>query len=325
MDFGKVLSRAWEITWRWKMLWVLGFLAALGQGSGGSGAPQMNYSFSEGDLEKFSYQFSDSAEWLTGIAALAIGLLCLAVIVAILLWVISVIARGALIAGVQQVEVEGSTSFGRAWAAGARKFWTLFGLGVLAALPIIVLVICGVIFLGIGIGAGVSMLDAAEAAGITTIVSVVLLCGGLLCCGIFALVIVLEQIRIYGERAAILEDLGWIDAFKRGWQVLVENLGATIILWLIFFALGIVIFAISFVIMLALFVPLAGMFISTDPSWWWVAPVCIGGLLGTVVYAVVRSIIVAFTSATWTLAYRDLTGMGNGHPQLDNLELIEEA
>ncbi|MCL7452811.1 MAG: hypothetical protein M8467_07155, partial [Anaerolineae bacterium] len=33
MDYGKVLSRAWEITWRWKVLWILGFLASLGRGS----------------------------------------------------------------------------------------------------------------------------------------------------------------------------------------------------------------------------------------------------------------------------------------------------
>ena len=26
MDFGKVIGRAWQITWRWKILWVLGFL-----------------------------------------------------------------------------------------------------------------------------------------------------------------------------------------------------------------------------------------------------------------------------------------------------------
>ena len=42
MDFGKVLSRAWEITWRWKVLWVLGFLAALGQGTGGGSGPQFS-------------------------------------------------------------------------------------------------------------------------------------------------------------------------------------------------------------------------------------------------------------------------------------------
>ena len=325
MDFGKVLGRAWEITWRWKMLWVLGFLAALGQG--GSSAPQWNwnYTFSDQDFQRWSYQpWEYAEEFFAGIAVLVLALCCVALIIAIILWVVSIIARGGLIAAVQQVEVDGETSFGKAWSAGARKFWTLFGLGILAALPIILLVIIGIIMFTIGITAGVGLLEVGEAAGITTLLFVTVTCGGFLCCGMFVLVIVLEQIRIYGERAAILEDLGWIDAFKRGWQVLVENIGATLILWLIFFALGIVIFGIVFVIMLALTVPLLGLFVNADPGWVLIGPLCVGGVLGAIVYAVIRSIIVAFTSSTWTLAFMELT-KGDEHPQLGNLELIEEA
>jgi hypothetical protein len=322
MDFGKVLGRAWEITWRWKMLWVLGFLAALGQGSG---APQPNYSFSGDEFERFGYQLGDSAEQFFGLlSGLILGLICLMLIVAIALWVVSVIARGGLIAGVQQVEEDESTSFGKAWSAGVRKFWTLFGLGILAALPLILLIIIGIIVLTLGIFVGIGLMDVGEAAGITTIVLVSIICGGFLCCGLFILVIVLEQIRIYGERAAILEDLGWIDAFKRGWEVLKDNLGATIILWLIFFAIGIVIFGISFVVIFALAAPLFGLFVINDPGWWLIGPICIGGILGTVVFALIRSIVMAFTSATWTLAFRELTALPE-HPDLDNLEIIEES
>ena len=324
MDFGKVLGRAWEITWRWKMLWVLGFLAALGQGGGGSN-PQYNYTFSDQDFERWLYQPGYAAEEiLGGVFALVIGLCCLALIIVIVLWVVSIIARGGLIAGVQQVEVEGETSFGKAWSAGARKFWTLFGLGFLAALPIILLVIVGIIFFSIGIFTGVSLLEVSEDAGIASMIFITLACGGFLCCGMLILTIVLEQIRIYGERAAMLEDLGWIDAFKRGWQVLIENLGATIILWLIFLALGIVIFGITFVIMMVLMVPLLGLVFVDEPGWQLFIPLCLGGAVGTIIYAVIRSIIVAFTSSTWTLAFMELT-KDDEHPQLGNLELIEEA
>jgi hypothetical protein len=323
MDFGKVLGRAWQITWRWKMLWVLGFLAALGQGGGG--APQYNYTFSDQDFQRWAYRPGEFAEeFFAGIAVLVLALCCVALIIAIILWVVSIIARGGLIAAVQQIEVDGETSFGKAWSAGARKFWTLFGLGILAALPIILLVIMGIIIFTIGITAGVGLLEVGEEAGIASILFVTVVCGGFMCCGLFFVVIVLEQIRIYGERAAILEDLGWIDAFKRGWQVLVENIGATLILWLIFFALGIVIFGIIFVIMLVLTVPLLGLFVNADPGWLLIGPLCVGGVIGAIVYAVIRSIIVAFTSSTWTLAFMELT-KEDEHPQLGNLELIEEA
>ena len=321
MDFGKVLGRAWEITWRWKMLWVLGFLAALGQGSGGSGFPQTNYSFSGDEFNQFDYRLGDSFEqFFLALSGVILVLICIFMIIAIALWVISVIARGGLIAGVLQVETEGETSFGKAWAAGARKFWTLFGLGILAAIPMILMLTIGGVILFSGIFVGIGLLDVAEAAGITTLIFVSIICGGFLCCGLFFLVIILEQIRIYGERAAIIEDLGWIDAFKRGWSVLKGNLGATIIYWLIFFALGIVIFGISFGIMIVLGAPIFAMFFASEPGLWWLGPLCIGGLLGMIVFALLRSIIVTFTSATWTLAYREMTALE--HPDLDNLELI---
>ncbi len=321
MDFGKVLGRAWEITWRWKMLWVLGFLAALGQGSG---APQANYSLSGENFERYGFRLGDSVEqFFIALTGLILVLICLALIVAIVLWVISVIARGGLIAGVQQVEEEGSTSFRKAWSAGARKFWTLFGLGILAAIPMILLIVFGLIILALGVFVGVGLMEAGEAAGFTAIILVSIICGGFLFCGLFILMVVLEQIRIYGERAAILEDLGWIDAFKRGWEVFKDNLGATIIFWLIFLALGIVIFGISFGVVFALAAPLFGLFFVNDPGWWLLGPICIGGLLGTVIFALIRSIITAFTSATWTLAFREMT-IQDEHPKLGNLELIEE-
>jgi hypothetical protein len=301
MDFGKVLGRAWEITWRWKVLWVFGFLASLGQGT------QSTSSYRPSDQE-FNKMFQNPAEVLAPIIGVVVAIICILIIIAIILWVVSVISRGALIAGVVQVEDEGSTSFGQAWAVGRKKFWTLFGLGVLAALPMIILFILGVIFFAIGIASGVGLMDAQEVAGITAIVVTSLICAFFLCCVLVILGMVLEQIRVYGERAAILEDLGWIDAFKRGWQVIKENLGPTIILWLIFFALGIVIFVIILVIIGILALPFMAVFGLSDPGAWIIAPAICGGLVMLVVFALLRSIVTTYISTTWTLAYRELTG-----------------
>jgi hypothetical protein len=121
-----------------------------------------------------------------------------------------------------------------------------------------------------------------------------------------------------------LEDLGWIDAFKRGWQVFKENLGATIILWLIFFALGIVIFGITFVIMAAIAAPFFGLIFVDDPGLWLLGPLCFGGLLGVIVFAFIRSIVTAFTSATWTLAYREMT-LSEAELGEDDFELPAEV
>ena len=37
MNYGEVLSRAWQIIWKYKVLWIFGILAGLGSGGGGSG------------------------------------------------------------------------------------------------------------------------------------------------------------------------------------------------------------------------------------------------------------------------------------------------
>ncbi len=300
MDYGKVLGRAWEITWRWKVLWILGFLASLGKGVG-AGNP--TYS-------------TDSSDWgqtyappvPPEIIALIVGIACVAVLVAIAIWVVSVIARGGLIAGVQQVEDEGATSFGQAWRVGASRFWTLFGIGILAAIPFLIMLIVGIIVLIVmfaGSGLAFDTSNAAGGVGIATSI----LCGGAFCCGMIILAIVLEQIRVYAERAAILEGLGWIDAFKRGWQVLKENLGPTIIFWLIFFALGFVIAVVVFAVVFAVFLPFIPLFANTDAGPWLIAPICCGGLIIVVVAALISSIVETFSSATWTLAYREMTGL----------------
>ena len=111
MDYGKVLGSAWQITWRWKILWLLGFLASLGSGGGG-GSPNTGYSTGDGDFENWQETLSgvypgfDNLPWeqiWPTVAGVVLLICCVFLIIAIALWVVSVIARGGLIAGVQQV------------------------------------------------------------------------------------------------------------------------------------------------------------------------------------------------------------------------------
>jgi hypothetical protein len=314
MDYGKVLTRAWEITWRWKILWILGFLAALGRG----GASGPTYTTS-GDEWGYWGQSYYSPYIPPGVVAAIIGLACLAFVIGIAVWVVSVMARGGLIAGVQQVEEEGDTSFGRAWRAGASRFWTLFGISILAAIPIIILVVVGLIVLVmmfVGSGFAFNASNAAGGMGILTS----LLCAGGFCCGMIIVGIILQQIRIYAERAAIVEDLGWIEAFKRGWDVLRANLGPTIIFWLIFFGIAIALSVLIFAVLFATAVPFIAILANVDPGLWMVGPVCCGGLIAVIVAALIGAIIETFSSATWTLAYREMVGLA-GPP---TVELAEE-
>lgn len=301
MDYGKVLKRAWEITWKWKILWALGFLAALGQGGGGGGGGS-NYSSSAGDWEGWQANPEISGAVIAAIVAVA----CVAILIGIALWVVSVIARGGLIAGVQQVEDEGGTRFGQAWRAGRKRFWSLFGIGILAGLPSFLIMMASLAVLGLsiwGIVEGSEESNPLAALGVGGIG-----CAGIFCCGGMILSLVLSLIQTYAERAAVLEGLGWIDAFKRGWQVLKANVGPTLIFWLIFLAIGLVIGGIVVAIMMAIALPVIGALGATsgDLEGWVLVPICGGSLIAMILSALIGSVINTFTSATWTLAYREM-------------------
>ena len=121
------------------------------------------------------------------------------------------------------------------------------------------------------------------------------------------LAVVLSQIQIYAERAAILEGKGWIDAFKRGWQVLKTNLGPTIVFWLIFLVIGGIFAAIIIGGILAMALPVMALVGNNDPGALAIITMCGGLLVGVVIFSVVGAIVQTFTSATWTLAYRQIT------------------
>lgn len=306
MDYGRILTRAWEITWRWKILWVLGFLAGLTNGGGGGGGGGNNYTrIANGTGTQFNPG--------PNIVALLVGLACVAFILGIVLWVLSTIARGGLIAGVTQVEDTGTTSLGRAWSAGMARFWTLFGIGILTALPIIVLVILGGIGALVAVGGVAGLTNGAQRAMAGSI-GLLVCCGVGFCCGILLLALVLEQIRTYAERAAMLENLGWLDAFSRGWQVLRSHLGPTLMLWLIFLVIGLVFGAVivgGFLAVLAPILAIGGLSGGFDngltPAL--IGTLCVGGLIGIIIAAVIGSVVQTFTSASWTLAYMQLTNL----------------
>ena len=296
MEFGKVLSRAWQITWRWKVLWVFGFLISLGEGFRGSS--NVNWVEDRWQVDRF----------LPQVVGIVIALVCVGLIIAIALWVLSVIGRGALIGGVQQVEQEGYTDLPRAWRVGVNRFWTLFGLSFLTGLPILILVI-----LVVAAFVGPIVTDAiisSDRGGPSGIFGLSFICGAPLCCGTIIAGIVLSQIRTYAERAAVLEGLGWIEAFGRGWQVLKENIGPTVVFWLIMFAIGVVFAIVVGVGLLVLAAPFVAFFARIRPGAWALIPICGGGLLVIVASAVIGSVVQTFTSATWTLAYREMTKSG---------------
>ena len=302
MEYGKVLRRAWQITWQYKVLWVLGFLASLSGNAGGLRAinPLL---FWQPSITSRAATSPDTGIWLPcgwGLIVTAMG-------------VVSIITWGGLIAGVQQIEEEGSTSFGRAWRVGVKRFWTLFGIGILWAIPGIVM---GLILALGGLVSGVYPTErfGTELPGASA--DSWIGCAGLLCTAVTIPMWLVWLIRMYAKRAAILEGLGWIQAFKHGWQVLRANIGPTLVFGLIFLVIGTIVGEVE----ATLGRLITGAVTSTDEGASASVAAYAGTLLAILLGALIGSVVNTFSSVTWTLVYRDLVSAGHRRSPRGELE-----
>lgn len=282
MEYGKILNRSVNIVWQNKFLIILGILASLASGSfpsggGGGGGNGNGQPFGEpGQIPEFREE----------IAGLAIGviiaLVCVVIIIGLVLWVISTIARGGLIAGVDTIESGEKSSFTQAWRAGWNRAWTLLGIGILPAIPGLILFVVGLLALGAYGGMFALFGEEFATMGAATLGILV----ALFLCIAIPIILVLSILRNFAERACMLEDLGVIDSYRRGTSVLTANLGEAIILFL----LQIVIFIVLGVLFLL-------------PGLIFILCCCLWPLL-----LLLHGAITAFVSSIWTLAWRTWTG-----------------
>jgi hypothetical protein len=219
MDFGYVLKRAWQIVWKFKILWLFGILASCGQSANSAGS-NSSYQFSGADsnatmqIERYFNQLG-TAE----IAVLAgIGLLALLVVI-ILAILFSTVGRIGLIRGTMKAE-EGAQrlTFGELWRDGMAYFWRVFGMnlliGVIIFLAVMIIIVISAILTGVTLG-------------IFLVCLIPLMC--LLIPVWWAVYVVIEQANV----ALVVENLGITQAISRGWRVVWQNLGSMIVMSLV--------------------------------------------------------------------------------------------
>ena len=293
MDYGKLLSRAWNIIWENKFLILLGVLVALGSASGGGGGGgNTASSLGEGDfdvrsLEGLNIRPPDLLGELDVPAiplAILLVLLALALTVGIALWVVSTIARGGLIAGASTIDAGAASSFSQAWSAGWRRGWTLLGIGILPAIPGVILVVIGLGTAGMLAGVYGYGLTGGEIAPLLLSGPAVILAA--LACVLLPIALLLSLLQTLANRACMLEDLGVLASYRRGISVLLENIGPALVLFLIQVVIGIA-------VGIAMFIP--GILILLCCVLW---PLLL----------LINGAKTAYFSTLWTLAWRQWTG-----------------
>ena len=278
MDYGDVLRRTWQITWRYKGLWVLGLLAGCGTGGGGSNTG-WQASGGGGQLEQAVMSIPG---WIWVVFAILMLLLIVLVVV------LGVIGTGGLIAGFRQADLGEDVSLGQAFRKGAKYFWRLLGFRVL-------LLLLGIVFAAVVVVASIGSLG---------LCIIPLLCIGIPLAFLVSTYVSLAQVSL------IDDDQRTLDAFRRGWELLRAHPGAILLMGLILVGGGLVIgLALATPILLIMLPFFAGLGSETQAGMtagMLVSGLCFLGFLP--ILLLVNAVVQTFVTGAWTLTYRRLTG-----------------
>lgn len=313
-NFGEILTRAWQIVWKNRVLWIFGILASCGRGGanfnsssgrgdGGFGTPS--------DFPPQMRQLMQTIqENLTAFIAITVALVCIIWIITIFL---STIGKIGLIRGTSQVDggAEGLI-FGQLFSESTPYFWRMFGLSLIATIPFAILataiIAAGLAFLIlIPVGSG------SDTPSVIGLGLIPLLIGCF--CLLIPISIVINLIVRQAENAIVLEGMSVLPAVSRGWDVFRKNLGPIIIMAIILAVIG---FAVGFIIAIPVFIvvlPAIIAFAAGEAQNW--TPLAIAGVcicLYIPISLLLNGIAVAYTESAWTLTYLRLTRLQDDEP-----------
>lgn len=296
MDFGEVLSRAWQVIWKHKVLWIFGILAGCSNANG-SNASIRNLIQERRPLptQPFFDRFNTIPNWQI---ALIIGAILLVILLLVILAIfLGTIGRVGLIRGTLQADQEANhLIFGELFSGSLPYFWRVFGLNLIIGLASFFLVLILIVPL---------TLFAVLTLGLALFCIIPLIC---LAVPFFWLVgLVIEQANI----AIVVEDVGILDGLRLGWNVFRDNFGAVFVMGLIL-SLGINLiggFIISIPLAIVAAPAIIGIASGTQPAFGrglLVAALCFVAYLPVLI--ILGGGLRAYIESGWTLTYLRLTG-----------------
>jgi len=298
MDYGRILKRAWNVTWRYRILWLFGlFVGGMSSGGGSS------YQTSPQDLERFDPgSITAGLEQLQQYIWLIVLGVTAAVVVGLALWIISVAARGGLIHLVNEAEEGRAVRAADGWSVGFRNWWRIFAIDLVLYLPL--LIVAAIVF-GVAFAPLIIALvnEGDPTAGILS------MCGGVA----FALLIiwllsfVIGLLEVMATRHAVLGFEPAMHSISLAWSDVRTRFKDLFVMWLLTLAVGL---AYGFAVGIVAAVFGVAMGLSVMSGLW-----VLGGVVGFVMFLILLipgAIYGTFSSALWTVFYRQMTGMDPG-------------
>lgn len=318
MDYGRLISRSFEIVRRYRALWLFGFLLALT----GGGGPNANFNF--GDLGSGRGRGGNLPSLPPGseqmIAVIVAIVVCLAILWLVLSTVLKFVSRGALVGLVAELEAsQTAPTVRRGFSIGADRFWPLFGIALLINIPLFIVSI--VLLLVAAVPILTTLLPLLSTAGGRAPDQLVgLVIGGafgsvlLFCCVILFLVLVQLVLRPFYEffiRSCVIGRRGTLDAIREGYRLARANLGNTVILYILIIAIGIGFGLLMIPVALILIgIPVGAGFAIGAAANSALPGIVVGILLGipmVLVLLFISALFQSFESTLWTEGYLTMT------------------
>lgn len=278
MNFGEVFSRAWQIIWRNKVLWIFGLLAGLAAtGDNGSG---LRFDYSSDRTPWLNTFFNNAPGW-AWLLLVMVGLVLLVVVI-----LLGALGRAALMRG--------------AWLADSGEtnltFRQLFDEGKNYFVRVLILQI-------VMVALGLSLIVALLIPTVFTF-GLALLCLWPLFCLLVPLFIGLSVLSKLAIAAITGENLGVMDGLRRGWEVLRANLLQIAAVAFVLLLGGYVISSVFGIPAMVMLAPLA-------------YGARTGAIVGAVLFLIylpillaVMGLLTSYVDTVWTVAFRRLTGRG---------------
>ena len=287
MDYGSVLSRAWQLTWRHKVLWIFGLLAGLSSAGNGGANARVSANQPGVTLPPAVQQQVERPEFVL----LAVAAALVVLVIVLVLIVITTIARAGLIGGLQRADEAGALTFREAWSMGTRYFWRMLGIALMLIAPAFVFGLLALVFVLATFGLGALLV-------------IPLAC-------VFALAYIpFAIVAHFAQFAVVLDDLRVGAAFRKGWAVLQANLGPIVILGLMLIVIGFVAGLLIFAPFVAIALPAAVMLAvgGARLDVLVLASVAVAFLIYLPIALILSGILQTWTTAVWTLAWKHFTG-----------------
>ncbi len=372
MDPVKILKRSWQILWSYKALWVFGFILAL-TAAGSSGGSANNGSRYDGNRNDFPGYQSDMPETpkeffqqageafekalehgipqanitgkeMTTLVWSIVAFVVFMMLISIVMTFAHYVSQTAVIRMVDEYETTDTKmtirqGFKIGWS---RTSWRLFLINLIIYIPTFLLLALLIVD---GVAIYRMVMNGGDFFAATSFIALI----GITFLAIFATMLVMAVLillRQFVWRAAVLEDLGVRESFRRGIAMARENWKNVGVMWLIMLGLGVAWMIVSFIslfvlIPIAFFTVIIGAVIAAIPGMllvgffslflsgympWIVGAIFIAPLFFTLAFSpwiMLGAWQATYTSIVWTLTYREINAIEAIEPKLEIEPTIE--